>query len=57
MQILHLTSGCTLEIISSNSKTHTCKVLTNPNNVSYIKIGSISKVGVNSIGITYQVIN
>jgi hypothetical protein len=55
MILLHINSGCTLEVINSNSKTHTCKVLSNPNNISYIKVGSVQKVGVNAVGITYTV--
>ena len=57
MTLIHNNTGTVLQVISSNSKTHTCKVLTNPSNIAYIKIGSIQKVGVNAIGMTYTIVS
>ena len=49
MKLLHINSGCTLEVIKSNSKTSICKIVTNPNNIPYLKVGTIQKIGVSDI--------
>lgn len=56
MKIKHNLTGCILEIISSNTKTHYCKVLEVPTPTPGVRVGGKIKVGVHALGITYTLL-